>query len=232
MREVIQSGVVLEYDELRMLLQSQGVKTFLCFTMDEKQLSDAEVILNIHSLVEKELITYSCLKNGFVPCGLLQEFLRIVKKTEKTLVIQRKMREYPVVFIYQFRDKCAMVESLLCKKNALKISIQNSKKLFQLLQISGYLPGKNQILTSAEAVLADEMIRSGLTDLSEVFHISIYDADQETVSKDIVLYEKGIYWYMQTEGENLDRFESLTEEAMKSIRDELEVGESYDIGGY
>lgn len=140
MTEVIETGIILSFDEIRILLYSMGVRTVEGVYMPRKKFSEADIIQALHHMSGRGLIIAG--ESAFSIREDLLNMLKIVGNPMRTMVwavgeaAETLEGEYPVMehsasdmargqeyFCYIAENQVVVGERYWKKKDALKLRL-------------------------------------------------------------------------------------------------------------
>lgn len=119
MKEMIEKGLVITFDELRVLLGGMGIRSIEGVYMPEKAFTEKEVADALFHLSERELIRAE--EDAFVIEPKLKEMLRIIAEPAGTYILDVPgAAEY---FCYSVPGAVAVSELYRRKRDALKLRL-------------------------------------------------------------------------------------------------------------
>ena len=118
MRELLEKGILLSFDELRVLLYACGVRAVEGVFMPEKAFSEEDVISILYRLTKRGLI--SAEEEVFVIREDLKELLDMMGAPERTFIHSAEDgREY---FCYESADRLVISELYRKKADTVKLT--------------------------------------------------------------------------------------------------------------
>lgn len=139
MNSKITEAFLLTQEELQVLLQTVGCKSWYGFSFDERNITEDEAIHVIYHMVEKEFL-YSDGVNLHVKKDLA-EAARILKNSQEVFVLEDSENILPVYCCY-IDEKVLICEWMSQRNNTVKLKVCERDQLFQTLEDEGYFDQK------------------------------------------------------------------------------------------
>lgn len=129
MAEIIDVGVLLTFDEIKILLHAMQVRFVKGIFMPQTAVPEADIISALHHMAEGGLIRTE--ENAFVIRSDLQEMLRIMADPEETFIWKPETGsdfcqdelQVPEYFCYVGSGKVLVSEQYWKKKNSMKLRV-------------------------------------------------------------------------------------------------------------
>ncbi|MCB6415384.1 hypothetical protein LI221_09970 [Faecalimonas umbilicata] len=127
--EVIEKGILLTFDELRILLYGMGVREIEGIYMPEKTFQKEEILFAMHHMAEA----------GFIEAGeekfRVREDVRTLLETmaypEQTEIFHPGGSEGPAFFLYEKEETVVVSQQFFQKKDTLRLSVFGRKEFEQ-----------------------------------------------------------------------------------------------------
>lgn len=127
MSEVLETGVILSFDEFRILLYGMGIRSIEGIYMEDKSCTDEEVVRALYHMSEQGIIS-AAEDEGFLLRDDIQEILWTVGYPEQTWIYrpnekQMEIKTGPEFYCYRAGDKVVVSERYWKKKEAVKLQL-------------------------------------------------------------------------------------------------------------
>lgn len=119
--EVIEKGIFLTFDEIRVLLYSMGVSELQGVYMPEKTFRDEEIIFAMHHMSEAGFIKAE--EERFLIREDIKDILKIMAAPLRTDIWRPMGAEGPAFFLYFTGDEVVVSERYWRKKDTLKLTM-------------------------------------------------------------------------------------------------------------
>lgn len=125
MTEIIEKGILLGFDELRVLLYGMGIAEIRGVYMPEKIFSETEVITSLHRLSESGYIIAE--EEKFIIREDIKYLLHLVAHPDGTDIWKPRGEEGPSFFLYFADNKVVVSERFWRKKDTLRFTLFENK---------------------------------------------------------------------------------------------------------
>ncbi len=127
MSEVLETGVILSFDEFRILLYGMGIRSIEGVYMEDKSCTDEEVVRALYHMSEQGIIS-AAEDEGFLLRDDIQEILWTVGYPEQTWIYRPNekwtgIKTGPEFYCYRAEDKVVVSERYWKKKEAVKLQL-------------------------------------------------------------------------------------------------------------
>lgn len=231
MRQLLRESIVLSYDELRILLQSQEIYDFYGFCMGDHKLKDEEVIILVQKMAEKGFLLYS--DEGLVFCSILDKLLRAARYGETVVTIKSSRSELPVICVYSYKNNYVTVENLILWKNSIRISVHDAESLAEYIEDNGYYPINISFTNYIEHSYAESALKEAINSCNVgngcILDIQVYHTHRRDIFKTIQVYEYGLYLFMTVSKSDTKKYEVFTSQIMRDMILDILGGDKVDI---
>ena len=121
MTEIIEKGILLTFDEMRILLYAMDVSCIEGIYMPEKKFSESDIISAMHHLSEAGFIAAG--EEKFLIREDIRSLLEIVAAPEWTDIWKPAGAEGPAFFLYFSGDRTVVSEQFFRRKNTLRLTL-------------------------------------------------------------------------------------------------------------
>ena len=125
MIKIVEQGVLLTFDEIRILLYGMGVTEIEGIYMPEKKWRRDEILNALHHMTEVGMIEAA--EEKFVIREDIKELLTVVAHPDQTEIWSPHGEHGPSFFLYEKQQKIAVSECFYRKKDTLKLSLFEKK---------------------------------------------------------------------------------------------------------
>lgn len=119
MAELTETGFILTFDELRILLYSLGYRKVEGIYMPEKEFQEADILLALHHMSAKKLITAE--EQEFLIRDDLQQALKVMGAPLETAVWRSDEPDMPEYFLYLVPDRAVVSERYWKKEDTVRL---------------------------------------------------------------------------------------------------------------
>lgn len=119
--EMIEKGILITFDELRVLLFGKGVTEIEGVYMPEKKWSEEEILTAMHHMAKMGFIEAEETRFRMRPD--IDTMLEIIAHPEWTQIFSPLGEEGPQLFLYQTKEKIVISELVFSRKDTLKLSL-------------------------------------------------------------------------------------------------------------
>lgn len=119
MAEAVENGLILSFDEIRILLYSLGIREVEGIYMPEKKFAEDDIVRALQHMSRRGLIT--AVDAEFIIREDLIKMLTVMGRPDGTMIWGREETGGPEYFCYIAPDRIVVSERYWKKKDALKL---------------------------------------------------------------------------------------------------------------
>lgn len=126
MSEIVETGNLFSYDEIRVLLYGMGIREAEGVYMGEKVLKKQDIILTLQGLTERGILSAG--ETGFVLKKNVRRMTEIIGHPEGTFIWSPSVENGPEYFCYAVPGAVVVSEPYRWKKDMLKLSLFSTEE--------------------------------------------------------------------------------------------------------